>query len=291
MNPQHLAIPGTVRVEVGPGGLTQLVVSNDHADAAVFLQGAHVASFQPRNADPVLWMSPTAIYQPGKALRGGIPVCWPWFGPHPFDARQTAHGIVRTREWTPVESMCLHDGSTRIVLAYQHDGVGPWPFKAEARLEVTVGRRLTVELVTANRGDEPVTYQDALHTYLTVGDVRQCVLHGFDHAPYIDKADNHQRKVHAGPLRLTKETVSIFTRHHGTIEIEDPVLGRRLIITKQGSEETVVWNPWATVASTMQDLGTGWSEMLCVEAATCCDRWIHLDPAGEHRTRQTIGIA
>lgn len=287
----HVAIANELRVEAGPGGLTRFAIANQHAEALIYQHGAHIAHFQPRGEKPVLWMSPTTVYAPGKNLRGGVPVCWPWFGPHPFEPKLPAHGCVRTRPWQAIESAHLSDGSTRLVLGLVNDPDGAWSFRCSVRLEVTVGRTLTIDLVTENTGDEPFAYQDALHTYFAVGDVRRCRLHGLEGGVYIDKADQHRRKRHGdGPLALQHETVAIFTGHRGAVEIEDPVWNRRLRIGKDGSQETVVWNPWESAASTMADLGAAWTEMLCVEAATCCDRRIFVQPGNQHRTRQTAAI-
>jgi glucose-6-phosphate 1-epimerase len=290
MDHSRFAIANALRVETGPGGLTRFVVANQLADAVIYLHGAQVMHFQPRGCRPVLWASPTTVYADGKNLRGGVPICWPWFGPHPFEPKLPGHGIVRTRAWEPVETCQLHDGSTRVVLRHVNDPAGPWPFPCTARLEATFGRELTVDLVTANTGDEPFTYQDAMHTYFAVGDVRRCTLRGVEGCTYIDKTDQHRRKRQEGPLTMTRETVAIFTGHRGAVEIEDPVWERRLRISKQGSDETVVWNPWETAANTMADLGSRWTEMLCIEAATCGDRRISVMPGNEHRTRQVAAV-
>lgn len=291
MSHARFAIDSELTVETGPGGLVRFAIANRHAEAQVYLHGAQVMHFQPRGEKPVLWASPTTVYADGKNLRGGVPVCWPWFGPHPFEPKLPAHGIVRTRAWEPVETARLHDGATRVVLQHVNDPAGPWPFRCTARLEATVGRELTVDLVTANTGDEPFTYQDALHTYLAVGDVRRCVVHGVEGCTYVDKTDQHRRKRQEGPLTIARETVAIFTGHRAAVEVEDPTWGRRLRIAKQGSDETVVWNPWEIGASTMADLGALWPSMLCIEAATCADRRIAVMPGNEHRTRQVVGVA
>ncbi|MCK6487925.1 MAG: D-hexose-6-phosphate mutarotase [Planctomycetes bacterium] len=291
MDHSRFAIGSELTVETGPGGLVRFAIANQHAEALVYLHGAQVMHFQPRGQKPLLWASPNTVYADGRNLRGGAPVCWPWFGPHPFEPKLPAHGIVRTRAWEPVETARLHDGATRVVLQHVNDPAGAWPFRCTARLEVTVGRELTIDLVTANTGDEPFTYQDALHTYLAVGDVRRCTVHGVEGCTYIDKTDQHRRKQQQGPLAITRETVAIFTGHRGAVEVEDAAWGRRLRIAKQGSDETVVWNPWEVAASTMSDLGARWPEMLCIEAATCGDRRISVMPGNEHRTRQVVGLA
>lgn len=279
-------IPGEVSLTEQAGGMIVVEVSNPHADASIALQGAHLMTWTPRGAHPVIWLSEDAKLAPGKSIRGGVPVCWPWFGPHAGEPGFPGHGFARTVPWALVETERLANGASRLVFRIlQNDATrAQWPHPSELELHVVVGPTLEIELVTRNTGDAPITVGDALHTYFEVGDVRQVKVHGLDGCPYIDKVDGGARKRQSGPVVIAGEVDRIYLESTADCVIEDPVLERRIRIAKRGSASSVVWNPWIEKAAKMGDLGKdGYLRMLCVESANADADVVDIAPGAEHR--------
>jgi glucose-6-phosphate 1-epimerase len=275
-----------VTVESGAGGLTRVRVSGARADAELYLQGGHLTRWQPHGAAPVLFLSRQAAYAPGKAIRGGVPVIFPWFGPHPTDRQAPMHGFARACPWRLVSSGPAADGAVELELALDDDASTRrlWPRAFTLRHRVTVGDALHLALEVVNASAEPFTFEVALHTYLSVGDVEAVAIAGLEHTSYIDKVDAFARKHHgAGPLRLTGETDRVFLGTRARCVVEDRALGRRLVVHKTGSATTVVWNPGAARAREIADLEPdGWRRMLCVETANVADDAVSLPAGGRH---------
>lgn len=272
--------------DTGAGGLTVARISNDRASATIALQGAHVLAWQPRGAEPVIWLSPEAKYAPGKSVRGGVPVCWPWFGAHATESAFPAHGFARAVPWSVVATERLPDGSTRIAFRLEPNDAtrAQWPHATPVEAVVTVGQTLEVALVTRNEGASAVTIGEALHTYFAISDIRQVSVTGLDGRLYLDKVKNFARERQSGPFRFTGETDRIYLETDRECAIEDPGLHRRIRISATGSRSTVVWNPWVEKAEKMGDFGKdGWTRMVCVETANAADDVITIPAGGEHR--------
>ncbi len=285
-----LAIPGVVRFDADSRGLPRFVVRNAFAEAELYLLGAQVTAFRPAGQEPILWLSPLSSFEVGKAIRGGVPLCWPWFGPHPSRRDLPAHGLARTREWRPLDVAQLADGRTRVRLTLSNDEAtfAAWPHRFELGFTATIGDALEIELTTTNSGDEPFSYADALHTYLRVGDARWALVSGLDGHAFVHST-RHHRGVQSGPIRFDGEVNHIFIPARGAVRLDDPVIRRSIAISKAGSEATVVWNPGEAFGTAMKDVGAHWGEFVCVEAATCADARIHLLPGSSHTTSQRIG--
>lgn len=284
----------SVVVEAGNGGLERVRVSGPHAEAEIYLQGGHVTHWQPRGAAPVLFLSGRALYAPGKAIRGGVPLIFPWFGPHATDPGKPMHGFARSRTWRLATSGPGPDGAVVVELALDDDDAtrAAWPPAFGLRYRVTVGATLIMELSTTNTSSAPFTFEAALHTYLAVGDVERVSLTGLEDTPYIDKVDAMTRKRQGrDPLRLTGETDRVFLGTTRRCVVSDPGLGRRLIVDKTGSATTVVWNPWAIKAPGIADLDPdGWRRMVCVETANAADDAVPLAAGARHRMSATIRV-
>jgi glucose-6-phosphate 1-epimerase len=279
------AIPAELTFKEGPGGLTVADISNPHGRASIALQGAQVLSWAPHGEAAVVWLSKAARFAPGTSLRGGIPVCWPWFGPHPTELSFPNHGFARTAPWAPVETKRLDDGATylrfRLIRSEATDAF--WPHPARLEMEITVGRALELRLTTRNSGPAPVTIGDALHAYLEVSDVRKIAIQGLDGRPYIDKADGGRRKRQSGPVTINAETDRIYLDSAAECVVEDPGYRRCIRIAKGGSRSTVVWNPWADKASRPGDFEPeGYLGMVCVESANAADDMVTIPPSTEH---------
>ncbi len=273
-----------IHVESGPGGLPAVRLSNDHGEVRVTLHGAHVLSYEPHGQKPILWLSQAALFQEGKAIRGGIPICWPWFANHPNDASKPAHGFARTSLWEVTAARS--DGESRrlqLRLQDSEDSRALWPHAFVLSYEVMLEASLQVRLTVHNPSDEPFTYTGALHTYFGVSHISQASVEGLDGASYIDSLDDCQRKHQSGPITFAEEVDRIYTETKATCEVVDRTWQRRVVISKEGSQSTVVWNPWIAKSQRMGDFGDEeYQEMLCVETANAGPDKITVPPGGTH---------
>lgn len=285
--------------EEGPGGLPMLMVRTEQCEARVFAQGAHVASWTPAGQRPGLHLSPKSAFAPGKAIRGGIPVIFPWFGnrsddPKPDGKPSPAHGFARARPWQ-VESVSLEDnGRVKVQMTLASDDTtrALWSHSFEATLTAVLGFTLTVSLDVKNTGSEPFEYEEALHTYLEVGDVARVRLLGLEGTKLVDKTDDFtEKQTGREPLVLAAETDSVFQGTKAVVTVDDPVLQRHLRVEKTGSLSTVVWNPWLVKAQAMPDVGgEAWSSFVCVEAANARPHVVPLPPGAVHTLSTRISV-
>ena len=263
-------------------------INNIHAKAEIMLQGAHLIHWQPINEHPVVWLSNSATFAKSKSIRGGIPICWPWFGAHSTNDDFPAHGYARTLPWKPVTTKQLPDERTQLVfkLVENTETKKLWPYKTDLEIEFIIGSTLEVALITKNMGDEVIDLSEALHTYFSVGDVSKVSISGLEGCNYLDKPDNFKVKKQQGMVIIHNEVDRVYIDTKNDIYIDDPILNRRINIIKNNSDSTVVWNPWETVANKMGDLGDGgYLNMLCVETANTATNSIRLKPGETHGLR------
>jgi D-hexose-6-phosphate mutarotase len=290
---QRFAIPGHLTFMEGPGGLVVAEIANTRAEAMIALQGAHVMTYQPRGQEPVLWLSGFAKFAPGKSIRGGVPVCWPWFGPHADDAKLPAHGFARTVMWEVLETRAEQDGSTDIRLGLVETEVtrAQWPQASSVQMLITVGSELKVELVTRNLSSSPLVLGEALHTYFNISDVGDMAIRGLEGCEYLDKVDSFMRKTQHGAITIESEVDRVYLNTETDCVIEDRGLQRCIRIAKQGSRSTVVWNPWTEKAEKMGDFGpNGHRGMVCVETANAGENVVTIAPGAEHTMQVVIGV-
>ena len=282
----HHAIPRQVTFKEGPGGLVVAEITNAHASATLALQGAQVLTWAPLGQAPVIWLSRAARFAPGKSIRGGVPVCWPWFGPHASDSSLPAHGYARTVPWEVIETRALDDGATELtlVLVQSEQTRAQWPHRARLSLRIGIGRTLKLALTTVNAGNENIVIGEALHTYFEIGDIAEIRIAGLEGSEYLDKTGGGSaRRRQDGPVTFTAETDRIYLNTEAECMIEDARLRRRIRIAKTGSRSTVVWNPWEAKADKMGDLGPdGWRGMVCVESANAADNAVTLKAGASH---------
>ena len=258
----------------GKGDIPVVEIKNEHASAIISLQGAHLLSWIPKGEKEVIWCSDEAKFAPGKSVRGGIPICWPWFGAHPDNSSYPAHGFARTVYWQVLSTEALDDGSTRITFTTQPlpENAQMWPPQTSVQYQLTVGAKLEMELITHNESSDDITIGQALHTYFSVGDVSKVLVHGLDDTEYLDKLENFNRKQQHGPVTIEGEVDRIYLDTITDCVIDDKKLNRKIVIVKCGSRSTVVWNPWQKTAAKMGDLGEdGYKKMLCVESCNAAD--------------------
>ena len=283
---RRCGIPGAVQFETDPNGLVRVRVETPHAEASIFLYGAHLTHYQPRGDRPVLFTSTQSRFQRGQPIRGGVPIVFPWFGPHGADSSAPMHGFARLAEWRLESVERTSDGSVLLIFGLDSARAThpAWPHAYAARYSVRIGPRLELALEVTNPSDRAVTYEEALHTYLAVEDVRAVEIRGLAGATYVDNTDGMKRKTQESePLRITGETVRVYLGTRAACVLEDPAAGRRLFVEKWGSDATVVWNPWVAKAQAMPDFGDEeWPRMLCIETANVGEYAIQLPPGARH---------
>lgn len=265
----------------------------------IFDQGAQVFAWCPAGAvHDVLWLSSASAYVPGRAIRGGVPICFPWFGPGASGDRSPAHGFVRTVGWRrqDVDNSIDTDGRLRVEYVLDQSDTGEQPQFPHAYAARLVARfapdRLEVELTAENTGDEPFGIEEALHTYLQVSDVTTVRLDGLDGLAYLDKVagDSTFDRVQDGGLTLDGPTDRVYLGSP-EVTVADPGFDRVLRVGSSGASNVVVWNPWSDGADRMADMGPGeWRRMLCVEAANAFADAVTLLPGESWTISQRIDL-
>lgn len=291
---QQFGIAGQLRFIEVDGGLIFAEIANAQASASIALQGAHIATWQPKGeAQPVIWLSPRAKFAPGKSIRGGVPVCWPWFGPHATDSKLPGHGYARTVMWNVLETRALTDGSTFIRFGLVENEItrAQWPHPSTVQLEATVGATLKVELVTQNTGSAAFPLGEALHTYFQISDVGNMTIRGLEGCEYVDKVGETTRRTQQDGIVIASEVDRVYVNTTADCLIEDTGFKRRIRIAKQGSRSTVVWNPWQEKAEKMGDFGPALHrDMVCVESGNAMENIITLQPGETHRLVATYSV-
>lgn len=287
----RFAIPGCLRfMEIAPG-VPIIDIVTPLATARVALQGAQVLAWRPDGMPPVLWLSGAAVFEPGKAVRGGIPVCWPWFGDRPG---HSAHGFVRTRFWELRETSLDAAGQVHLRLGLQDDAATRtlWDHAFDLELHLTVGTTLSLVLTTCNTGPHTFTLTEALHTYFSVGDIRQTTVQGLSGTHYFDKVQGYAPAQQSGPVHFTGETDRVYLDTTADCVIDDVDQSRSITVAKTGSHSTVVWNPWAEREKAMVDMAAGdYQRMVCVETANAGAQVITVAPGESHALCMWVNVA
>lgn len=281
----QFALNDTLEFIEGPGGLPQAHCQNAAAQAVIGLNGGQVLSFTPNGADDLLFVSKLAHYAAGKATKGGIPVCWPWFGPA-AEAGLPAHGFARTSVWQVSASKAIDAEHTLLELKLEDDEASRklWPYGFDLRLQIEIGPSLKLQLISTNTGSESFTLSQALHTYFRVADIAQVKVSGLEGSQYIDKLDGDQLKDQNDAITISARTDRIYTSAASPLVIEDASLQRQISITAAGHSATVVWNPWIEQALEMGDFDNEeYHHMICVESANAGDATLEV-AAGQQVT-------
>jgi glucose-6-phosphate 1-epimerase len=288
------SIKNSVRFDAGEGGMSRAVLTAGDSFAHVYLQGAHVALFQPAEAEPVLFLSKLSVFRDGKTIRGGVPIIFPWFGNHKTNSSLPAHGFVRTRFWSVSDSGVLTDGRVKLVMEQSDDEAtrALWPHAFLAKFTVVLGEKLELKLEVLNKGETAFQFEEALHSYFRVGDIRQISVTGLKDTDYIDKVDGMRLKRQAdSAVTFEGETDRVYLDTETACVIADPSLNRNIFIEKSGSASTVVWNPWSEKAVLVSDLGDDeWQSMVCVETGNADRNAIMLAPEMVHALHVRIGL-
>jgi glucose-6-phosphate 1-epimerase len=259
----------------------------------VATQGAHVTRWTPHNED-ALFLSPRTKLEKGTPIRGGIPVVFPWFG-EDKERRGPSHGFARRVPWTVLSSgAAISNGDEAVLLELCDSDAtrAQWPHRFRATMDLVFGAELAIAFSVENRGAEPFSFEALLHTYLRVGDVKQCSLDGLEDAWCYDKTQgNALVRNGTGPMRFDGECDRTFCGSEAACVLTDPVLRRTLTVLKEGARSTVVWTPGASRAAALPDLGDSWPQFLCVESGNVMDDAITLQPGERHVMRVRIECA
>lgn len=275
-----------ITFKTGPNGFPIAYLSTPHASAAITPYGAHLLSYRfETDSSDLLYVSENAIFEAGTAIRGGVPVCWPWFGPDPKGKGRSDHGLARTRMWEVVSTDIETDHSCSITFSL-HDTpetLSLWPHPFDLRLKLTVADRAIIELTSRNTGHEPFELTQALHTYFRVGNIAQTLITGLEGNSYYDKVLNTYENVQNGSLSILSETDRVYTTHGQDLFISDSSSGRTIGIQSKGSFSSIVWNPWKEVCLQKKDLNdSDYQHMVCIETSNAGTDTVTLKPGDSH---------
>ncbi|GAA4466014.1 D-hexose-6-phosphate mutarotase [Novipirellula rosea] len=271
----------------GNGGLVKVVVHTDRCDGEIYLHGAHITHFQPCGESPVLWMSQKSAFAKGKAIRGGVPICFPWFGPKASDPSAPGHGYARIRTWNLIAAENNEDGDVQLAFSITIDDF-------ELTYTVTFGRSLGMSLAVklSDQASEAASFEEALHTYLAVKDIHQVVIEGLESAAYIDKVDGMKEKSATDEsIQFSGECDRVYLDTTSTCILRDPAMARSMQVSKSNSQCTVIWNPWINKSAAMADFGNDeWTSMACIETANVGSYRRTLKPGESHVMTADVSV-
>ena len=268
-------------------------ISNKYADADICLYGAHITSFKPHNTMEILWLSPTSNFQEGLPIRGGIPVCFPWFGLHKTDQEKPQHGFSRLMYWNVIETASLQNGETmiRLQLCSSDETKMVWPYDFCAEMAVNVGRKLKVTLKVTNTSTEVFEYSCALHSYFTLSSIENISIEGLQNTKYHNQLQSGDFIQESDELSIEQAETRHYCDTESSVLIADPVFRRRIRIDKSGSKTTTVWNPWEETCAKIPDLpDEAYQAFVCVETVNAFNNTITLAPGEVHETSAVIGL-
>ncbi len=275
---QH-EIHGHIKFIAGNGGLVKTIVTTKFSTAEIYLHGAHVTHFQKNGEPPLIFMSRKSHFAPGKAIRGGVPICFPWFGNRDGEP---SHGFARITEWQLVKTSVAADGAVTLQFALPgKPGHSAWN-SLHTDFAVTVSDTLTMELATTNEScDETFEFENCLHTYFHVGDINAVFISGLEKSPFDDfafGANGVRRPSEDSTLRIARETNRVYFDSPQTVEVHDKKLKRTIRVEKFNSNSTVVWNPWTTQKLPDDFDPAEHEHMVCVESGNVKQNKISLAP-------------
>lgn len=245
-----------------------LRVTNSHCTAAIALHGAHLFEFTPNEQKPLVYLSPTAVFTKGKSIRGGIPVCWPWFSGHPTDRSLPAHGFARSQFWTLEAATDIEGGSTRLRfgLRESEDSLKLFPHPFELTLEFDLGATLKLSLRSKNTGNESFTISQALHTYFKISEISRISVRGLEGCRFKDATRGLAEDIQSDPILFDRWINRVYLDTPSELELVDHGWDRTIGITTRSCRSTVVWNSWIEQSKGFSDMpDDGYHEFACVE--------------------------
>lgn len=290
---EKFSIEGEVGFAELEEGMVFITVSNKYADADICLYGAHVTSFRPRNSMDLLWMSPESNFEEGKPIRGGIPVCFPWFGPHKTDPEKPQHGFARLMYWDVVATTTNSSAETVVKLGLNssEETKAFWPYDFRAEMTFVVGKKLTATLKVTNISEQPFSYTCALHTYYSLSAIESISIEGLKGLTYYNQLTGENGIQEEEKLEITEPLTRHYLNTETPVIIDDSAFRRRIKVDKAGSKVTTVWNPGAEACVNVGDLpDDGYETFVCVEATNAFDFPIKLNSGESFETSAIIGI-
>jgi glucose-6-phosphate 1-epimerase len=286
----QFTIPGALTFAPGNGGLVAACVATPACTAQLYMHGAHLTAWQPAGHAHALFLSERSEFTPAKPIRGGVPIIFPWFGPRtatPQSPRTDgpSHGFARISSWhLAFAALTGDDLHLTLTLAPDEASRALGFDHFQLAYELVLGKELRLRLTVANQSETPLHFEEALHTYLAVGDATQVQIRGLANTDFLDKTHNFQRKRQTEEvLTLTQETDRPYLNTTATVTLDDPTLRRRITVAKTNSQTTVVWNPWSTLSAKLADMSPeGWRTMACIETANAVENAITLAPRSAH---------
>lgn len=271
------------------------------AELLIAQQGAQILSYQRHRERPLIWLSEQAEFNRGQSVRGGVPLCWPWFGDlrrnpeavqamYRDSAAAPAHGLVRGLDWQLL-GIDQQDGGASLEFVFNsaEQPLPTWPHALELKLRIQLNDKLHLQLSNRNLGDTPVAISQALHSYFAVSDIHQVRVDGLQGCRYLETLEDWQQRVQDGPLGFAGETDRIYLDTPAQLDIVDPLWQRRIRMHSSGSGSAVLWNPWIDKARRLSQFADdAWPGMLCIEHANVMSDILTLAPGAEHRLELSL---
>ncbi|WP_345978033.1 D-hexose-6-phosphate mutarotase [Sulfurimonas sp. HSL3-7] len=284
-------IPDNLYFYKTENGLIKIVIDNEYAEAEIYLHGANLTHFQPKGEEAVIFNGKKTIFAASKTVHAGIPICWPWFGPHPTESTKPQHGFARDMLWQLKNTRVLGSGETEVVLTLIENAqsLELWPHSFELELTFTIGRNLSVSHKTTNTSKLPFTLTQALHSYFFIGDIESAEVRGVEGTPFVDYVDGRKEKTETASLHVSRTVNRVYIPTQATCRIIDPLLKRTIIIEKEGSDSTTIWNPWQE--SGIHDLpGDAYRKFLCIETTNALSDAKSLQPGESCMITQKVSV-
>ena len=280
------AIQEQLHFESHDSGVVMAVIDNQYGKAMVSIYGGHIVSYQPKGqVEDVFFLSEQAEYGAGKAIRGGTPICWPWFADDTSGLGRPAHGFARRLLWQVATTLTHDDGSTTIQLKLTSDEItlAVWAHAFELTMEITVGASLTLALTTKNVGEKSMEISQALHTYFNISDAAAISIKDLDNVPYLNKLKDFSQEQEDGNVTVQGEIDRIYFDVPKTARLFDKGYQREIVINGEGSNTTVVWNPGPETIKSLSDIpATTYQSFICIETANAAKDLITLEQGQSH---------
>lgn len=264
------SLSNSVSLQSDTNGFEFLIIEHENFDAAFALHGAHLLHFQLKEQAPIIWLSKTAVFNKQKAIRGGVPICWPWFGAagEALGENLPAHGFARTSKWSVKKVNELTAGiELQLLLKDSEETREIWPYQFELVLKATLTDTLKLELISKNMGTDSFSYNAALHTYLNISSPEFCLITGLS-KQYADKLNAGKLETGISELRINGPIDSIYQKAADAVVLHDRGFKRQLTITDSGNDSEVLWTPWVAGAQAFADMpDNGYQTMFCIESA------------------------
>jgi glucose-6-phosphate 1-epimerase len=289
---RRFRIRGVAKVDAGNGALPRVQITGPFGEGEIYVHGAQVTSWKPAGKEELLFLSTKSRWQEGQAIRGGIPICFPWFRAKRDDPHAPAHGFVRTRMWR-LDSIVENACGITVTMFTESDAYTRrwWPGEFRLVHQVTFASELTLELVCTNTGTTPLRFEEALHTYNRVSDIPHVRVRGLDGVRFLDNADSNKEKTRPGDVEIVALTDNAYLDTRSEVVVLDALMHRQIRLRKANSLTTVVWNPWREGAAKLLDLGESeWKHFVCVEASNILGAAVNLAPGQEHKMTAVLNV-